>query len=422
MANTKNIESAYQLAKERYAELGVDTDKAIEKLSKISISLHCWQTDDVGGFESGTGGAGGGTIATGNYPGKSRSMDEMKNDLEKVYSLIPGKHRLALHANYGDFGGKKVDRDAMEPKHFQTWVDWAKKIGIGLDFNSTFFSHPLAESGMTLAHADDKIRKFWIEHAKRCREISAHMGKELNNRCIHNIWIPDGSKDVTVNRLKHRELLVGSLDEILKKKYTGKEAADSLESKVFGIGSESYVVGSHEFYMGYAVKNNMMYCLDMGHFHPTESVGDKISSMLLFIPELMTHISRGIRWDSDHVVIVTDELNMLTHEIIRGNFLSKVNIGLDFFDASINRMGAYVIGTRATQKSFLMAMLEPVEKIRAFENAGKGFEKLAMMEEAKELPHSSVWDYFCLKQNVPIGEAYIAEIQKYEGDVLSKRK
>jgi len=350
-------------------------------------------------------------------------MDEMKGDLEKVYSLLHGKHRLALHANYGDFGGKKVDRDAMEPKHFQTWVEFAKKTNIGLDFNSTFFSHPLAESGLTLSHADDKVRKFWVEHAKRCRDISAHMGKELNSRCIHNIWIPDGSKDVTVNRLKHRELLVRSLDEILQKKYSNpKDAADCLESKVFGIGSESYVVGSHEFYMGYAVKNNLMYTLDMGHFHPTEAVGDKISSMLLFVPELMTHISRGVRWDSDHVVNVNDDLNLLTHEIVRGNFLSKVNIGLDFFDASINRIGAYVIGTRATQRSFMAALLEPVEKIRQYEDAGKGFEKLAMMEEAKSLPHNAVWDYFCLKNNVPVSSEYIAEIQKYEKDVLSNRK
>ena len=421
MANTKNIEAAYQLAKERYAEVGVDTEKALQALAGISISLHCWQTDDVGGFEAGTGGAGGGTMATGNFPGKSRTMDEMKKDLEKVLSLLPGKHRLALHANYGDFGGKKVDRDAMEPKHFQTWVDWAKSVGAGLDFNSTFFSHPLAASGMTLSHLDSKVRGFWIEHAKRCRDISAFMGRELGKRVVHNIWIPDGSKDLTVNRLKHREILADSLDQILVKKYNPKEAADSIESKVFGIGSESYVVGSHEFYMGYAVKNNMIYCLDMGHFHPTENCGDKVSSMLLFVPELMTHISRGVRWDSDHVVLVNDELTSLTHEIVRGNFLSKVNIGLDFFDASINRIGAYVIGTRATQKSFLQALLEPVAKIRAFEDAGKGFEKLAQMEEAKSLPSAAVWDYFCLKNNVVTGDGYIAEIAQYEKDVLSKR-
>ncbi len=422
MSNTKNIESAYQLAKERYAELGVDTEKALKNLENISISLHCWQTDDVAGFEGGTGGAGGGTMATGNYPGKSRSMDEMKKDLEKVLSLLPGKHRLALHANYGDFGGKKVDRDAMEPKHFQTWVDWAKSAKVGLDFNSTLFSHPLAESGFTLSHLDSKVRNFWIEHVKRCREISAFMGKELNNRVLNNLWIPDGSKDLTVNRAKHRELLTASLDEIFKKNYDPKETADAIESKLFGIGSESYVVGSHEFYMGYAVKHNKVYCLDMGHFHPTESVGDKISSMLLYLDEVMLHVSRGVRWDSDHVVLVNDDLNALTHEIVRGNFLKRVNIGLDFFDASINRIGAYVIGTRATQKSLMAALLEPTDKIREFENAGNGFAKLALMEEAKAMPVSSVWDYFCMKQNVAIGSEYISEIMKYENEVLSKRK
>lgn len=421
MANSKNIESAYQLAKERYAELGVDTEKALQSLSAISISLHCWQTDDVGGFEITGGGAGGGTMATGNYPGKSRNMDEMKKDLEKVLSLLPGKHRLALHAKYGDFGGKIVDRDAIEPKHFQTWVDWAKKNAVGLDFNSTNFSHPLAESGFTISSQDDKIRNFWIEHIKRCREINAFFGKELGKRSIHNIWVPDGSKDLTVNRFRHRELLAQSLDEILKKEYNPNHGVDSIESKLFGLGSESYVVGSHEFYLGYAVKHNQIYCLDMGHFHPTEIVGDKISSMLLFVKELMLHVSRGVRWDSDHVVILNDEINALTHEIVRGNFLKRVNVGLDFFDASINRIGAYVIGTRVTQKSFLLALLEPTDKIRAFENAGKDFEKLAMMEESKSLPFGSVWDYFCLKNNVPTGESYIGEIQQYEKEVLSKR-
>lgn len=422
MANPKLIESAYQLAKERYAEVGVDVEKALAQLEGISISLHCWQTDDVAGFEvEDAGSAGGGTLVTGNYMGRARNIKEVQADLEKVFTLLPGKHRVNLHARYGDFSGKFVDRDAIQPEHFKTWVDWAKKCNIALDFNCTMFAHPLADAGFTLSSKDEKIRKFWIEHVKRCREISNWMGKELGKRVIHNIWIPDGYKDQTVSRAEHRRLLKESLDEIFKTEFDPKNMADSIECKLFGIGSESYVVGSHEFYMGYGFKNNRMICLDMGHFHPTENIGDKISSVLLYSNELMFHVSRGVRWDSDHVVIMNDDLHSFTHEIVRGGFLKNVNVGLDFFDASINRIGAYVIGTRATLKSFLMALLEPTAKIREFENKGSYFERLALMEEAKSMPFGAVWDYYCLKKNVLPGESYIGEIQKYEQDVLSKR-
>lgn len=421
MKNQK-IEKAYSAAKERYASVGVDTEKALETLQQISISLHCWQADDVGGFEKPNAAlSGGGIQATGNYPGKARTIDELRKDLEFVYSLIPGKHRFNMHASYGDFGKKLVDRDQIEPKHFKSWVDWAKNNELGLDFNCTCFSHPLANDGFTLSSKDKKIREFWIEHVKRCREISAFMGKELKRRTVHNIWIPDGSKDLTVYRLKHRELLRQSLDAIFKENYNEKYMTDSLESKLFGIGSEAFVVGSHEFYMGYCLNQKKMICIDMGHFHPTESVADKVSSILLFSNEIMFHLSRGIRWDSDHVLSLNDELTQLSLEIVRANAIKKVNIGLDFFDASINRIGAYVIGTRNAQKSFLFALLEPLKKLREYEDKNQGFQKLALIEEAKTLPWGAVWDYFCLKNDVPAAADYISEIEKYEAKVLSKR-
>lgn len=421
MKNQK-IEKAYSAARERYASLGVDTDKALETLQQISISLHCWQADDVGGFEKPDAAlSGGGIQATGNYPGKARTIDELRNDLEFVYSLIPGKHRFNMHASYGDFGKKTVDRNQIEPKHYKSWIDWAKNNELGLDFNCTCFSHPLANDGFTLSSKDKKIREFWIEHVRRSREISAFMGKELKKRTVHNIWIPDGSKDLTVDRLNHRELLRQSLDTIFEDDYNEKHMADSLESKLFGIGSEAFVVGSHEFYMGYCFTRNKMLCIDMGHFHPTESVADKVSSILLFSKEIMFHLSRGIRWDSDHVLSLNDELTQLSLEIVRANALKKVNIGLDFFDASINRIGAYVIGTRNAQKSFLFALLEPSKELRAYEDKNQGFQKLALMEEAKALPWGAVWDYFCLTNNVPVGADYISEIEKYETKVLSKR-
>jgi len=422
MKNEKSIEQLYLKAKELYAELGIDTDEVLKKLDDIKISLHCWQADDVGGFETPDSElSGGGIQVTGNYPGKARTIEQLRSDLEKVMSLLPGKQRLNLHAIYGDFQGEKVDRDQIEVKHFQSWIDWAKKLNIGIDFNPTCFSHPYADDGFTLACKNEEHRKFWIEHVKRTREIAAEIGKQLGTPCINNIWIPDGSKDIPVDRYAHRSLLKESLDEIFKTDYPKNYLKDSLESKLFGIGSESMVVGSHEFYMGYAVKNNKMICIDCGHFHPTEQIGDKISSLLLFVDELLLHISRGVRWDSDHVVIFNDEIQLIAQEIVRANALNRVNIGLDFFDGSINRIGAYVIGTRATQLAFLYALLEPTKMLKELEENGKNFERLAYLEIMKTKPFGAVYDYYCMINDVPVGEDYIKEIQKYETEVLSKR-
>jgi L-rhamnose isomerase len=421
MNKSEVIVKSYELAKDQYAGIGVDTEDVLRRLENVSISLHCWQTDDVTGFENPDATLSGGIQATGNYPGKARTIEEARADLEKVYSLLPGRHRLSLHAIYGDFRKGKAERDKIEPKHFETWVNWAKERGIGLDFNCTMFSHPNADSGFTLSHPDPAIRKFWIEHVQRCREISAYMGKELRTRCVHNIWIPDGSKDLTVNRFKHRSLLKESLDEILKKQIDPYLMRDAIEAKLFGIGLEAYTVGSHEFYLGYAVARKMMLCLDIGHFHPTEQVSDKVSAVFQFIDELLFHVTRPIRWDSDHVVTLNDEVRALFEEIVWAGKLDKVNVGLDFFDASINRIGAYVIGTRAAQKAILLALLSPVKKLTEYEEKRQNFERLALIEEAKSKPFGAVWDYFCQTHNVPVGEAYIAEIQKYEKDVLSKR-
>lgn len=420
--NKENIKKSYQLAKEQYAELGVDTDKVLKQMDDVVISLHCWQTDDVGGFEKeGAELGGGGIQATGNFPGKAKTIKQMRDDLDKVMSLLPGRQRLSLHAIYGEFGGKKVDRDQIEAEHFRGWIDWAKKRKIGLDFNCTCFSHPLADDGFTLSSKNPKIRKFWIEHVKRCRAIAAEMGKELGTPSVHNIWIPDGSKDTPVDRYTLRKLLKGSLDEIFSVKYPKKYIKDSIESKLFGIGSESMVVGSHDFYIGYAIQNNTMITLDNGHFHPTEQVGDKISSILLYIDELLLHLTRGVRWDSDHVVTFNDELLLIVQEIIRAKALKRVNIGLDFFDASLNRIGAYVIGTRAAQMAFLFAMLEPIKTLVKFEEQGKNFERLSYLELMKTKPYGAVWDYYCLISKVPVGLDYIEDICKYENEVLSKR-
>jgi L-rhamnose isomerase len=416
------IEKSYQLAKEQYAALGIDTEKALSELDKISISLHCWQTDDVGGFEkAGSVLGGGGIQATGNFPGKAKTIEQMRSDLDKVLSLLPGKQRLSLHAIYGEFGGILVDRDQIEPKHFQGWIDWAKKRGIGLDFNCTCFSHPLADDGFTLSSKDEKIRKFWVEHNKRCRAVSAEMGKQLGTPCVHNIWIPDGMKDTPIDRNGLRRQLKKSLDEIFAVKYPKEYIKDSVESKLFGIGSESMVVGSHDFYLGYAIKNNIMITLDNGHFHPTEQVGDKVSSILHFVDELLLHLTRGVRWDSDHVLTFNDELLLITQEIVRAKALNKVNIGLDFFDASLNRIGAYVIGTRSAQLAFLYALLEPVEQLVKFEEEGRTFERLAFLELLKTKPFGAVYDYYCMKNNIPAGQDYIDEIMKYEKEVLLKR-
>lgn len=417
----ENIEKAYQIAKERYAAIGVDTEAVLNKMDITQISLHCWQTDDVCGFENPDAGLSGGIQTTGNYPGKASTIEQARQDLEKAMSLLPGKQRLNLHAIYGDFRSGTADRDAIEPKHFESWVDWAKNMGIGMDFNATLFSHDKAASGFTLSDNDKGIRDFWIEHVKRCREISAYFGKELGTRCVHNTWIPDGSKDLTVNRFKHREYLKDSLDKILADKQDPKLMADAVEAKLFGIGVEAYTVGSHEFYLGYAVNKKMMLCLDIGHFHPTEQVSDKVSAVFQFIPELLFHVTRPIRWDSDHVVTLNDEVRALFEEIVWADKLDKVAIGLDFFDASINRIGAYVVGTRAAQKAILLALLNPIAKLREYDNNGQNFERLALLEEAKSLPFGAVWDYYCMKNDVPVGIAFISEIQQYEKEVLLKR-
>lgn len=418
MGTDKFVGKSYEIAKERYAALGVDTEKVLADLQRIALSLHCWQADDVTGFENPDGQLTGGIQATGNYPGKARNIDELRTDILKAASLIPGSHRLNLHEIYGDFGGKFVDRDEVEPKHFESWMQWAAESGLKLDFNSTSFSHPKSGS-LTLANPDTEIRDFWIEHTKRCRAVAEEMGKRQGDPCIMNLWIHDGSKDITVNRFRYRELLKDSLDQIFEKKYSNMK--DCIESKLFGIGAESYTVGSHDFYLGYGAKNNQIVTLDMGHFHLTESVADKISSLLLFTPEIMLHVSRPVRWDSDHVVILSDDTLDLAKEIVRSDALDRVHVGLDFFDASINRIGAYVVGSRATQKAFLLALLEPLAKLREYEANDQLFERLALLEEAKSLPWGAVWDEFCLRNNVPVGEAFIGEIQKYEQTVTSKR-
>lgn len=415
--NEQKIKQAYDYAVERYAAIGVDVEKAMEQLQKVQLSLHCWQADDVTGFES-TGELTGGIQATGNYPGKARNIDELRADILKAASLIPGKHRLNLHEIYGDFGGKFVDRDQVEPVHFESWMQWAQENGMKLDFNSTSFSHP--KSGdLSLSNPDPEIRNFWIEHTKRCRAIAEEMGKRQNDPCIMNLWVHDGSKDITVNRMQYRALLKDSLDQIFEVKYDNMK--DCIESKVFGIGLESYTVGSNDFYIGYAAQNQKIITLDTGHFHPTESVADKVSSMLLYVPELMLHVSRPVRWDSDHVTIMNDDTLDLCKEIVRCDALDRVHVGLDYFDASINRIGAYVVGSRATQKCMLQALLEPLPLLRKYEANGQGFERLALLEECKSLPWNAVWDMFCLKNGVPVGEAFIADIEKYEADVTSKR-
>ena len=420
MSNLENIEKAYEAARQRYAELGVDSDKAMERLSKIAISLHCWQGDDVGGFESSEGLSGGGIMATGAYPGKARTADELRADVDKVMSLIPGRHRLNLHAIYAETKGR-VERNELEPEHFKSWIDWAKANGYGVDFNGTFFSHPKAESGFTLSSADEGIRKFWVEHGIVCRKIGAAMGKELGSPCVTNLWIADGYKDIPADRKGPRERLKKSLDEIFAEKIDRKQLLDAVECKLFGIGSESYVVGSHEFYLGYAIENKTLLCLDTGHFHPTEVVSDKISSVLTFLDEILLHVSRGVRWDSDHVVILSDELRAIAQEIVRGDYLDRVHIGLDFFDASINRIAAWVIGTRCMIKALLIALLEPSEKLRQMELDGDFTGRLAMLEELKTLPFGAVWDYYCTKMETPAGQSWLEETRAYEKGVLSKR-
>ena len=415
--NTQNLQKSYELARERYAALGIDTDQAIATLEKTPISLHCWQTDDVMGFESNAG-LSGGIQTTGNYPGRARTIDEVRKDLEFVKSLLAGTQRVNLHEIYGDFGGKFVDRDQVGVEHFQSWIDWAKSVKMNLDFNSTSFGHP--KSGdLSLANPDPAIRNFWIEHTKRCRRIADAMGKAQGDPCIMNIWVHDGLKDITVERKRYREILAASLDEILAEPLPDMKSC--VEAKLFGIGLESFTVGSMDFYEGYCATRKVIYTLDTGHYEPTENVADKVSSLLLYVPELMLHVSRPIRWDSDHVTIMNDQTLDLFKEIVRAEALHRAHIGLDYFDASINRIGAYVIGTRATQKCLLQALLEPLDMLRKYEDNGQGFERLALLEEMKSLPFGAVYDYFNLKNNVPVGEEFIGCIQQYEKEVTLKR-
>ncbi|MBM4103866.1 MAG: L-rhamnose isomerase [Planctomycetes bacterium] len=418
----QNIEQAYRRAKEQYAQIGVNVDKAMAQLAKIPISLHCWQGDDVGGYEKvGAELSGGGIQATGNYPGKARTIEELRADVEKALSLIPGRHRLNLHACYIDNGGKFIDRNEMQPRHFRSWIDWAKANKLGMDFNPTYFSHPKATDGFTLSHPDKGIRNFWIEHGIACRKIGAAMGKALGSTTVTNVWIPDGYKDIPVDRTGPRERLADSLDKIFADKINPKYHLDAVESKLFGIGAESYTVGSHEFYMGYATSRQKLLCLDAGHYHPTEMISEKISSVLMFCPGLLLHVSRPVRWDSDHVVILNDELFAIAQELVRSGKLDKIHIGLDFFDASINRIAAWVIGTRNMIKALLFAFLEPTAILKKAELKLDFTARLALMEELKTLPFAAVWDYYCMQKNVPVGAAWFHEVRQYEKNVLSKR-
>jgi len=413
--------TSYPQAHEAYAALGVDTESVLATLASIPISLHCWQGDDVGGFEQEGGELTGGIQATGNYPGKARTIAELRQDLDKAVSLIPGKHRLNLHAIYADLDGQKVERNDYTVAQFQSWIDWCKERGMGMDFNPSYFSHPLAADGLTLSHPDAAVREYWIEHGVACRKIGAEMGRQLGSATVTNVWIPDGSKDIPVDRKGPRARLETSLDAIFADAIDPALHLDAVECKLFGIGSESYVVGSHEFYMGYAVTRQKLLCLDAGHFHPTESLADKISSALQFVPEILLHVSRGVRWDSDHVVIMDDQTRAIAEEIVRGGFLSRTHIGLDFFDASINRVAAWVIGTRSALKCLLVALLEPAAMLRQFEAEGDFTSRLAMLEELKSLPFGAVWDEHCRRQNVPVGRTWLAEVKTYESDVLANR-
>jgi L-rhamnose isomerase len=420
--NQTQITQAYQIAQDAYAAIGVDVDAALKKLETIPISLHCWQGDDVGGFEkAGSQLEGGGIQATGNYPGKARNIDELRADFLKALSVVPGKHRMNLHACYLDHGGKYVDRTAIEPKHFQSWIDWAKAHQLGMDFNPTYFSHPKAADGFTLTHPDAGIRNFWIEHGIACRKIGAEIGRQLGSTTVTNIWIPDGYKDIPVDRMGPRERLMDSLDKILASPIDPAIHLDSVEAKLFGIGAESYTAGSHEFYMGYAVSRKTLLTLDAGHFHPTETISEKVSSVLLFCPGLLLHVSRPVRWDSDHVVILDDELQAIAKELVRSGKLDKIHIGLDYFDASINRVAAWVIGTRNMIKALLIALLEPTETMKRAELKMDYTARLATMEELKSLPWTAVWDYYCVQKGVPIGMAWFDEVRRYEEQVLSKR-
>ena len=418
---SKSIEQSYALAKDRYAALGVDTDEALKELATVPISLHCWQGDDVGGFENLGSELGGGLAVTGNYPGKARTPDELRADLDQALSLVPGKHRLNLHAFYAETGGRKIDRDEITPDQFKNWIAWCQKNQMGMDFNPTYFSHPKAASGLTLSHPDKGIRDFWVAHGIRCREIGAAIGKALGKTCVTNVWIPDGMKDTPADRKAPRERLAESLDAMFAQEIDPKLNLDAVEGKLFGIGSESYVVGSHEFYLAYAVSRGKLVTLDAGHYHPTESMADKISSVLTFLDEVLLHVSRGVRWDSDHVVTLDDQLQAIAQEIVWGGYLKRTHIGLDYFDASINRVAAWVIGTRNMIKALLLAFLAPIQTVRELELAGDHTSRLALQEEIKTLPFGAVWDFYCERAGVPVGQDWISEVKRYESEVLSRR-
>ncbi len=419
-----SIEKAYDLARERYAAVGVDTDAAIQAALTVPVSLHCWQGDDVGGFEVKEAKSGGGILATGNFKGRARNGAELRQDLDQVLQLLPGQHRLNLHACYAETDGQVVDRDALEPKHFARWMDWARHAGVALDFNPTFFAHPKADDGFTLSHADAGIRRFWIEHGKACRRIAEAMARAQDGPCVINHWIPDGAKDYPADRWGPRQRLTASLDAMLDPAVgvDPTRCVDAVESKLFGIGSEAYVVGSAEYYQSYALRNGILYCLDMGHFHPTETIDDKLSALLNFHERLLVHVSRPMRWDSDHVVLWDDALRGVCQELVRGKALDRIFLALDFFDGSINRIGAYVTGTRALRLALLAALLEPVETLLQLETEGKGAEKLGLMEASKAMPVGAVWDQLCAKEGVPVGAAWLSEMQQYENTVLSARE
>ncbi len=414
------IQAAYDLAKQQYADVGVDVDAALKILATVPISIHCWQGDDVAGFESAGGAIGGGLAATGNYPGKARTSDELRADAAKALSLIPGKHRFNLHASYGDFGRRAVDRDEVRPEHFSRWIEWARSLGIGLDFNPTFFAHPRATS-FTLSHPDRDTREFWIRHGRACRSIGAAIGKALGTPCATNLWIPDGMKDTPIDRVGPRERLLESLDAIFKDPIERAHNLDSVEGKLFGIGYESYTVGSHEFYFGYALTRQVLYTLDTGHYHPTETITDKLSAVFTFLPEILLHVSRGVRWDSDHVVVLNEDVEAIAQELVRGDFLGRTHIGLDYFDASINRVAAWVIGTRNMLKALLKALVEPSDILRQQEAAADYTGRLALQEEFKALPWGAIWDFYCASAGLPARGSWLAEIRQYEHDVLSAR-
>jgi L-rhamnose isomerase len=421
MTRESDTEAAYELARERYAATGVDAEDALRRLAAVPISVHCWQGDDVGGFENSGAALGAGLAVTGHYPGKARTPEELRADLDRALSLVPGRHRLNLHASYAETGGRRVERDALEPAHFRNWIEWAKAKGIGIDFNPTFFAHPLAADGFTLAHRDRAVRDFWVRHGVACRRIGAAIGAALGSPCVTNVWIPDGYKDAPADRRGPRLRLIESLDAVFAEPIDPRLNLDAVEPKLFGIGSESYVVGSHEFYLGYAVSRRKLLCLDAGHFHPTESIADKVSSVLAYLDRVLLHVSRGVRWDSDHVVTFTDELQAIALELVRGDYLGRTHIGLDYFDASINRVAAWVIGIRCLQRALLVALLEPAQRLRQAENDGDFTARLALMEECKALPWGAVWDECCRRSGVPVGPAWLAEVKAYERDVLSRR-